>query len=384
MTHHCPSCGQPSEETDGFCETCGTPVASVRDHVELDVGLAAGVTDRGLRHSRNEDAMALAATLGPAGPVAVAVVCDGVSSAPRADEASLAAVRAAVRALLDAVRAGEDPAAASAAAARAGGTSLTALAGPAGAPAATYASAVVASDAVTVCWLGDSRVYWLAADGPDSRCLTKDDSLAEEIVEAGLATVEEAMASPQAHVITRWLGADLPEPQPHVARFEPAGPGVVLACSDGLWNYRPEPAELAAMALPVALTDPGAAAAALVKFAVDAGGADNITAVLVPFPPEWSESESSSAPSGPAPAESLYRPSREGRAANSPDAAAISFPSWCPERRFRMTGAQVREGGEACPACTDPGIDPTGPPADLGVSWLQAPPDPRSQLLCVV
>jgi serine/threonine protein phosphatase PrpC len=40
--------------------------------------------------------------------------------------------------------------------------------------------------------------------------VTRDDSLAEEIVAAGLATMDEAMASPQAHVITRWLGADLP------------------------------------------------------------------------------------------------------------------------------------------------------------------------------
>jgi serine/threonine protein phosphatase PrpC len=258
--------------------------------VELDVGLAAGVTDRGLRHTRNEDAMALAVTMSPDGPAALAVVCDGVSSAPRADEASLIAARAAIRALLLAVRAGDDPAAASAAAARAGGTALAELTGPAGAPAATYASAVVTGDAVTVCWLGDSRVYWLAAEGSSSRCLTKDDSVAQELVAAGIATAEEAMASPQAHVITRWLGADLPDPQPHVARFEPPGPGVVLICSDGLWNYRTEPADLAAMALPAALNDPPAAAVALVKFAVEAGGADNITAVLAPFPPVRSES----------------------------------------------------------------------------------------------
>ena len=73
-----------------------------------------------------------------------------------------------------------------------------------------------------MCWLGDSRAYWLAgppaATGPNdtidisggSQRLTRDDSLAEEIVAAGLATMDEAMASPQAHVITRWLGADLP------------------------------------------------------------------------------------------------------------------------------------------------------------------------------
>jgi serine/threonine protein phosphatase PrpC len=43
------------------------------------------------------------------------------------------------------------------------------------------------------------------------------------------------------------------------------------------------------MALPAALTDALAAAADLVRFAVDAGGADNITTVLMPFPPAWPE-----------------------------------------------------------------------------------------------
>jgi serine/threonine protein phosphatase PrpC len=287
----CPLCaaaGHPSAgvSPEGYCEFCGRKVPSGRDHEELDVGPAAGVTDRGLRHARNEDAMALAATRVSGEPVALAVVCDGVSSAPRPDEASLSAVRAAAASLLSAVRAGDDPAAASGAAARAAGRAVGALGGPAGAPATTYASAVVDGAGVTVCWLGDSRVYWLAADVSGSRCLTTDDSLAEELVATG-ATVDEAMASPQAHVITRWLGADLPEPEPHVARFEPPDHGVFLLCSDGLWNYQPEATELAAMALPAALTDPLAAAAALVKFAVDAGGADNITTVLMPFPPAW-------------------------------------------------------------------------------------------------
>jgi serine/threonine protein phosphatase PrpC len=290
----CPVCAADGREPagvspEGYCEFCGRKVPSGRDREELDVGLAAGVTDRGLRHVRNEDAMALAATRVAGEPVALAVVCDGVSSAPRPDEASLAAVRAAAGSLLPAVRAGDDPAAASAAAARAAGRAVGDLVGPAGAPAATYASAVVDGTGVTVCWLGDSRVYWLAADVSGSRCLTTDDSLAEELVAGGLATVDEAMASPQAHVITRWLGADLPEPEPHVARFEPPDNGVVLLCSDGLWNYQPAATELAAMALPAALTDALAAAADLVRFAVDAGGADNITTVLMPFPPAWPE-----------------------------------------------------------------------------------------------
>jgi serine/threonine protein phosphatase PrpC len=136
---------------------------------------------------------------------------------------------------------------------------------------------------VTLCWLGDSRAYWLAA-GPGATRLTADDSLAQEMVASGLLAEAEAMASPQAHVITRWLGADIADPRPHVARFEPQGAGAVLVCSDGLWNYLPEAADLAGLALPAALTDPLGAASAMVKFALDAGGMDNITVVLVPFP----------------------------------------------------------------------------------------------------
>src|SRR5262249_2406189 len=102
---------------------------------------------------------------------------------------------------------------------------------------------------------------------------------------AGLASPEEAMASPQAHVITRWLGADLPEPAPHVVSFTPPGPGALVVCSDGLWNYRPEAAGLAALlALPSGLGDPLGAASNLVRFAVEAGGMDNITVALIPLP----------------------------------------------------------------------------------------------------
>ena len=269
---------------DGHCPSCGRKVPVSRDHAELDLGLLSGVTDRGLRHQRNEDAMALATADGPDGPVALAVISDGVSSAPRPDEASLTAVRTAMRVLLTAARAGEDPTTAAAAAAREAAQALRDMADPEGAPAATYVSATVDRQIVTVCWLGDSRAYWLTENHADSARLSRDDSLAEEVVAAGLASLEEAMASPQAHVITRWLGADHPDPQPHITQFAPPGPGVVMLCSDGLWNYRPEAADLAGLTLPAALTDPPATAAGLVKFAMDMGGVDNITVVLIPIP----------------------------------------------------------------------------------------------------
>jgi serine/threonine protein phosphatase PrpC len=266
--------------------------------MEEDLGQVAGVSDRGLRHSRNEDAMHFAVADTDAGPVAVAIVCDGVSSAPRPDEASWTAVNTGITLLAEGAERGDDPEAISRTAVGAAGRELIGLAGPEGAPASTYVSAIVSQQLITVCWLGDSRAYWLAANAPaptgpndtiditgGSRRVTRDDSLAEEIVAAGLATMDEAMASPQAHVITRWLGADLPEPQPHIEQFTPTGPGVLLLCSDGLWNYRPEAAELASMAMPAAVTRPLDAAADLAKFALDSGGLDNITVVIIPFPP---------------------------------------------------------------------------------------------------
>jgi serine/threonine protein phosphatase PrpC len=276
--------------------------------MEEDLGQVAGVSDRGLRHSRNEDAMHFAVADTEDGPAAVAIVCDGVSSAPRPDEASWAAVNSGITLLAEGTQRGDDPATISKAAIKAAGQALISLAGPEGAPATTYVSAVVSQRLITVCWLGDSRAYWLAANSPapagpndtiditaGSQRVTRDDSLAEEIVAAGLATMEEAMASPQAHVITRWLGADLPEPQAHVEQFSQSGPGVLLLCSDGLWNYRPEAAELAAMAMPAALTRPLDAAADLAKFALDSGGLDNITVVIIPFPPRQD-----AVPAGPA------------------------------------------------------------------------------------
>jgi serine/threonine protein phosphatase PrpC len=258
---------------------------SSRDHSEVDLGPAAGVSDRGLRHHRNEDAMAIAAEQSPNGPMVVAVVCDGVSSSARPDEASQAAVQAALPILVAAVQAGDDLAEASRASVTAAREAIAALAEPVGDTSATTFVSVVASGyEVTMCWLGDSRAYWLAQPESQSRQLTQDDSVAGGMVAAGLADQAAALASPHAHVLTRWLAGDLdPDRAPHVERYTPPGAGALLVCSDGLWNYLPEAADLAALALPKALDDPLGAAVDMVKFAVDAGGADNITAVLIPY-----------------------------------------------------------------------------------------------------
>jgi serine/threonine protein phosphatase PrpC len=287
----CPFCSSGSVSDDGYCESCGRRSLSKRDSTEFDLGLVAGVTDRGLRHRRNEDALALAATELAGGPVAAAVVCDGVSGSSNPDAASRAAARALVAGLMAGACNGEDPVRTCAAAAESARAELVSLAltlhaSQEDAPATTFVAATLTRGAVTLSWLGDSRAYWLSTGPRAARRLTMDDSAAADMVAAGQATEATVLAMPQAHMLTRWVGADVRD-APHVAIFEPPGPGALLLCSDGLWNYQPDPAELARLALPTALTDPLGAARKLVGFALTAGGMDNVTAVLAPFPLAW-------------------------------------------------------------------------------------------------
>src|SRR5215472_3719603 len=55
-----------------------------------------------------------------------------------------------------------------------------------------------------------------------------------------------------------------------------------------------------------------------------------------------------------------------------PDAGTIEFPAYCPERRFRLIGPQMRIGRRSTSRGIEPEIDLTGPPADTGVSHMHA------------
>jgi hypothetical protein len=60
------------------------------------------------------------------------------------------------------------------------------------------------------------------------------------------------------------------------------------------------------------------------------------------------------------------------RAAAEPDAEAVEFPAFCPQRRFDLTGDQVLVGRRSRSRGVEPGIDLTGPPEDAGVSHMHA------------
>ncbi|MDO9456637.1 protein phosphatase 2C domain-containing protein [Nocardioides sp.] len=273
---------------DGYCESCGTKQPTERDHFrEQPVPWVAGVCDRGIRHSRNEDAMALHATA-QGGDRAVLVVLDGVSNTDDSHLASLAGAKAARDVLLTPLPAGmgTDESRNSAVkrvfsdsvqAAQAAIVALT----PEGStkpPSATYVVGVLEGTRLYVANIGDSRAYWLP-DGQPGVQLSVDDSVAQAQIAAGMDR-KAAEEGPQGHAITRWLGIDAPDLVPHLTETVVTGPGWVLVCSDGLWNYASEPSLLVEQVTAAATTDPMALAVALVAFANGRGGQDNITAAL--------------------------------------------------------------------------------------------------------
>jgi serine/threonine protein phosphatase PrpC len=282
---------------DGYCTQCGARLATERDHfVEQPSSWVAGVCDRGIRHPRNEDALALHALAEP-GSHAVLVVCDGVSSSTDSDVAALAAARAArdVLAVSDpqalgtpdsrtaaTVRALERAADAADDAVVANTTATT------GNPAScTFVAAVVEGPLLVVGWVGDSRAYWLPDSG-EPQLLSVDDSFAAEQIADGVPRAD-AENGPQAHAITRWLGVDAPDHTPRTTAAQLTGPGWVLLCSDGLWNYCSAPGDVAELTRTTAQSagaEPLGLASALVDWAKAQGGRDNITVALARVPAE--------------------------------------------------------------------------------------------------
>ncbi|MFD4760114.1 protein phosphatase 2C domain-containing protein [Streptomyces sp. NPDC058439] len=301
-TKLCVACRAGRVDTDGYCENCGHAQPRERDHMEQELESVAAVSDRGLRHHRNEDSFAVSTTALPDGsPAVVAIVCDGVSSASRPDEASAAAASAANETLLESLSRGTHPQQAMHEAIVAAAESVNSLAQEPGramendlhrhqnAPACTLVGAVMAGGLLVVGWVGDSRVYWVPDDrsNPPAR-LTEDDSWAAQMVAAGLMNEAEAYADERAHAITGWLGADAYELEPHTASFKPDRPGLVVVCTDGLWNYAESAAEMAAAVPADAHLRPLHGAQVLVGHALDGGGHDNVTVALLPFavPPQ--------------------------------------------------------------------------------------------------
>lgn len=122
---------------------------------------------------------------------------------------------------------------------------------------------------------GDSRCYRLRA-GKLQR-ITQDHSLVDEQMRLGTMTAEEAERSPFRSVITRAIGTQASVTEDMI-EMEVENGDVFLLCTDGLTREVDDPSIARILGIG---SDVERAAQALVDAAVEAGGRDNVTAVVV-------------------------------------------------------------------------------------------------------
>ena len=127
----------------------------------------------------------------------------------------------------------------------------------------------------TLCHVGDSRAYQLR-DGA-LRLLTDDHSVAEEWVRMGRLTPEEAAVHPRRHQLTRGVGVEdtiaVDVMSVHALRGDR-----LLLCSDGLSNELDSDTLARLASAPFTLEE---SVTQLIEAAKEAGGHDNISAVLL-------------------------------------------------------------------------------------------------------
>ncbi len=131
----------------------------------------------------------------------------------------------------------------------------------------------------TTSWLvgnvGDSRAYCWRRDRLNQ--ITRDHSFVQDLLEAGAVDAAEARRHPQRNLVTRALG--LSEDVEADFWVRPVRPGErFLLCSDGLTGELTDDEIAAEMALGA---PPADTVERLVRLAVEAGGRDNVTAVVV-------------------------------------------------------------------------------------------------------
>ncbi|WP_157738687.1 PP2C family serine/threonine-protein phosphatase [Labrenzia sp. VG12] len=144
-----------------------------------------------------------------------------------------------------------------------------------GAPMGTTIAALLTFKRNFAClWAGDSRVYRLR----DSRLeqLTTDHTEAQELVDQNVLTVEEARTFARRHVITRAIGSGLDLELELVSGNLRPGDRFLL-CSDGLTGHLEDPV------IGTFLMNGASrlAAQSLINGALEEGGSDNVTVVIV-------------------------------------------------------------------------------------------------------
>lgn len=135
----------------------------------------------------------------------------------------------------------------------------------------------------TIAHVGDSRIY-LMRNGNLVQ-LTEDHSLVMEQVRRGIMTVEEARKSTAQHIITRALGTEDNSP-PDLAEFPAEPDDMLVLTTDGVLRHLEDPQIHDVLHSASSLQT---ACDQLIELALDAGGEDNATCILIRVKTEASE-----------------------------------------------------------------------------------------------
>ena len=141
----------------------------------------------------------------------------------------------------------------------------------------TLTMALLLGRRLYIAHVGDSRIYLFANDQLET--VSTDHSLVQRLQEVGQLTAEEAVNYQYRHVLLRALGQEPDvDVDNYIRRLPPKGR--LLLCSDGLCSMIPDETiyDILKQDLPTTET-----AETLFQAAMDAGGYDNITIILVEF-----------------------------------------------------------------------------------------------------
>ena len=128
-----------------------------------------------------------------------------------------------------------------------------------------------------IAWCGDSRCY-VFNPNEGLKCLSKDHSYVQELIDKGEITVEQSFNHPDSSIITRCLG-DCDAAEPEVIVYDICKHDQFLLCSDGLCGYcRDKSIE---KILYKEYLDVTKCCAELIKLALKAGGQDNISVLNI-------------------------------------------------------------------------------------------------------
>jgi PPM family protein phosphatase len=142
----------------------------------------------------------------------------------------------------------------------------------------TLTAVVTDNDKLYLAHIGDSRAY-LLRDGRLQR-LTRDHTLVERMVEEGRLEPDQARRHPQRSILTRALGVD-EDIEVDDLTVDPIQPGDrILLCTDGLSGMVDDEQIEGVL---VEESDPQRACDRLVELAIEAGGEDNVTVVVLDF-----------------------------------------------------------------------------------------------------